>query len=82
MRSEIKRFGKIVSEILSETCENPTYARFTVLNFILFVHKILLQNVKKTHFLPVVPLEGNMANYRRCEVRCSVTGESLINVNR
>ena len=41
MRSEIKRFGTIVSEILSETCEDPTYtsptytsptyARFTVL---------------------------------------------------
>ena len=35
MRSEIKRFGTIVSEILSEICEDPTYtsptyARFTV----------------------------------------------------
>ena len=30
MRSEIKRFGTIVREILSEICEDPTYARFTV----------------------------------------------------
>ena len=35
MRSEIKGFGTIVREILSEICEdptyaNPTYARFTV----------------------------------------------------
>ena len=30
MRSEIKGFGTIVSEILSEICEDPTYARFTV----------------------------------------------------
>ena len=35
MRSEIKGFGKIVSDILSEICEDPTYtsptyARFTV----------------------------------------------------
>ena len=38
MRSEIKGFETIVSEILSETCEdptytNPTYARFTVYYF-------------------------------------------------
>ena len=36
MRSEIKGFGTIVPEILSEICEdptyaNPTYARFTVI---------------------------------------------------
>ena len=36
MRSEIKGFGTIVREMLSEICEdptyaNPTYARFTVL---------------------------------------------------
>ena len=30
MRSEIKGFGTIVPEILSEICEDPTYARFTV----------------------------------------------------
>ena len=35
MRSEIKEFGTIVREIVSEICEdptyaNPTYARFTV----------------------------------------------------
>ena len=35
MRSEIKGFGKIVLEIISEICEKPTYAnpiyaRFTV----------------------------------------------------
>ena len=30
MRNEIKGFGTIVPEILSEICEDPTYARFTV----------------------------------------------------
>ena len=30
MRSEIKGFGTIVCEILSEICEDPTYVRFTV----------------------------------------------------
>ena len=30
MHSEIKRFGTIVRELLSETSEDPTYARFTV----------------------------------------------------
>ena len=30
MRREIKGFGTIVSVILSEICEDPTYARFTV----------------------------------------------------
>ena len=32
MRSEIKGFGTTVTEILSEVCENPTYARFTVVH--------------------------------------------------
>ena len=30
MRSEIEGFGTIVSEILYEICEDPTYAMFTV----------------------------------------------------
>ena len=30
MRTEIKEFGTIVHEVLSEICEDPTYARFTV----------------------------------------------------
>ena len=34
MRSEIKGFGTVVSEILYAICEDPTYARFTVASFI------------------------------------------------
>ena len=30
MRSEMKGFERIAPEILSEICEDPTYARFTV----------------------------------------------------
>ena len=37
MRSEIKGFGTIVREILSEICEDPTYARFTVHRAVLWV---------------------------------------------
>ena len=33
MRSEIMGFGTIVSEILSEICEDPTYARFTLCKY-------------------------------------------------
>ena len=32
MRSKVKGFGSIVPEILSEICEDPTYARFSVLH--------------------------------------------------
>ena len=55
MRSEIKGFGTIVREILSEISEdptyaNPTYARFTVVrlpfavvsSFAICVHKIVI----------------------------------------
>ena len=30
MRSEMEGFRTIISDILSETCKDPTYARFTV----------------------------------------------------
>ena len=38
MRSEIKGFGKIVSDILSEICEDPTYTSPTYARFTVVLH--------------------------------------------
>ena len=40
MRSEIRGFGTTVLEILSEICEDPTYARFIV-----FLQNVLHNNL-------------------------------------
>ena len=55
MHSEIKGFRTIVREILSEICEDPTYARFTVL--LLQRTKQMASESRKLGFLSVRPAE-------------------------
>ena len=49
MRSEMKGFGTIVPEILSEICKDPTYARLTVLIFDLF--RVKWPKIKKSDII-------------------------------
>ena len=61
MRSEIKGFGTIVREILSEICEdptdaNPTHARFTVFTycasypFFMFLYLMRKSKIPDVHY--------------------------------
>ena len=49
MRSEMKGFGTIVREILSEICVDPTYAGPTYARFTVYHINIFLLEIKLDH---------------------------------